>query len=110
MSQSSTVAVWTTVALVGALTFAIRASFLAVADRFEGVPRRTMELLRMIPAAALAALVAPNVLREDGVLVVWGPRPLAAALALVVAAWTRSILWTIVVGLVAVVGLQWLWG
>ncbi|MCC5948011.1 MAG: AzlD domain-containing protein [Nitriliruptoraceae bacterium] len=105
--MSPTATVWLVIVICGALTFAIRASFVLVADRFEGLSSETMELLRMIPAAAIAALVAPAVLRPGGELVVFGPRPIAAALALAVAAWTRSILWTIVVGLVAVTALEW---
>lgn len=108
--MSAVALAWLAIVLAGVATFAIRASFLVVADRFDGLSRETLELLRMIPAAAIAALVAPAVLRQDGQLLVIGPRPLAALLALAIAAWTRSILWTIVVGLVAVTGLEWLVG
>lgn len=97
---------WLLIVAAGALTFAIRASSLLLADRFGALSDGTREVLRMIPAAALAALVAPAVLRPDGALVWSGPRPLAAAIALAVAIVTRSIGWTIVVGLVAVVGLE----
>lgn len=91
---------WTVVAVAGAGTYLIRVTLLAVAHRFGAVPPRVAEALRMIPAAALAALTVPAVLRPDG-----GPvdladaRFVAAAVAGVVAWRTKSLLATTVVGL-----------
>lgn len=101
---------WIAIVLAGLATYAIRASFLLAARRLAAVPAWASELLRMIPAAALAALVAPVLLRPDAAFVPLGPEALAGALALAVAWWTRNVLATIVVGLVAVWGLQWLFG
>lgn len=97
---------WTVIVLGGLATFLIRLSFLLVARRLAAVPAWATDLLRMIPAAALAALVAPALLRQDGAFVPVGPEALAGALALGVAWWTRNMLLTIVVGLVAVLGLE----
>ena len=104
--MSLTTTAWIVIVVSGIVTFAIRSSFLLFADRFGEVSTGTREVLRMIPAAALAALVAPAVLRVDGQLQFVGPRPIAGAIALVVAYFTRSILWTIVVGILAVIGLE----
>jgi branched-subunit amino acid transport protein len=104
--MTATQTAWLVIVIGGIATFAIRGSFLLVATRLAELPDTTRELLRMIPAAALAALVAPAVLRTDGQLVLLGPRPLAALIALGVAWWTRSVAVTIVVGLIAVVGLE----
>lgn len=104
--MSPTATAWVVIVLGGIATFAIRGSFLLIASRLAELPATTRELLRMIPAAALAALVAPALLRTDGQLVLWGPRPLAGLVALGVAWWTRSVLATIVVGLVSVVGFE----
>lgn len=101
--MSRAAAAWVVIGIVGAGTYLIRASFLLVARRMPDLPPAVRELLRMIPAAALAALVAPTLLRVDGALEPWNPRLLAGLVALVVAWWTRSILATIAVGLVAVV-------
>lgn len=62
----------------------------------------------MIPAAALAALVAPAVLRagEGGAIDVVNARVVAAALAMAVMWRTRQVLLTLVVGLGALVALQ----
>lgn len=51
------------VVLAGLLTYAIRASFLVVAGRMTTLPPLVTTILRMIPAAALAALVLPSLLR-----------------------------------------------
>jgi branched-subunit amino acid transport protein len=104
--MTATQTAWLVIVIGGIATFAIRGSFLLVATRLAELPDTTRELLRMIPAAALAALVAPAVLRTDGQLVLLGPRPLAALIALGVAWWTRSVAATIAVGLIAVVGLE----
>ncbi|MGI9018708.1 MAG: AzlD domain-containing protein [Euzebya sp.] len=97
------------VAIVGGLaTFAERWSFLAFADRAARVPPRLREALRMIPAAALAALVAPAVLRSgtDGALALTDPRILAAIAALLTMWRTRQVLLTLLVGMGVLIGLQ----
>lgn len=100
---------WTVIVTVSLCTFAIRALFL--------VPRRSAEpgpgvvaVLRMIPPAALAALVVPGLLRPDGRLELVSPELLAGVLAALVAWRTRSITATIGSGLVAVLVLQHLMG
>jgi branched-subunit amino acid transport protein len=108
MSASQTA--WIVIVVAGITTFAIRGSFLLVATRLAALPDHIRELLRMIPAAALAALAVPALLRTDGELVVLGPRPLAGLVALGVAWWTRSVAATIAVGLIAVVGFELLFG
>lgn len=89
--------------LIGLGTLALRGSVLALADRLGAVPPRAQQVLRMIPPAALAALVAPAVLRPQGTLELLSPELLAGALALLVARLTKNLLATIVTGLVAVV-------
>ncbi|MFB6103030.1 MAG: AzlD domain-containing protein [Haloplanus sp.] len=51
--------IWAVVLLVGLLTFAIRYSFIYLLGRVDGVPPRVEHALRYVPAAVLAALVAP---------------------------------------------------
>lgn len=62
----------------------------------------------MIPAAALAALVAPAVLRSgtDGALALTDPRILAAIAALLTMWRTRQVLLTLLVGMGVLIGLQ----
>jgi branched-subunit amino acid transport protein len=98
--------VWTTIVLAGAGTFAMRASFLAAASRLAVVPPFAQRLLRQIPPAALASLVAPALLRPGGDLGLIQPRLAAGLLAALVAWRTRNAALTLVVGLLALVGLQ----
>lgn len=52
-------------AIGGLLTYLVRISFLAFAGRMTELPPRVAIALRMIPPAALAALVLPALLRPD---------------------------------------------
>lgn len=90
--------------LAGVLTYAIRASFLVFAGHMTELPRTVTIVLRMIPAAALAALVLPGLLRPDAA----GFDPVnsiaAGGLAAVlVSLWKRSIALSLAVGLVVVI-------
>jgi branched-subunit amino acid transport protein len=101
--------VWGVILAASAGTFAIRLSFIALFGRFE-IPPRLKQALRFVPAAVLTALVAPRLVYLDGALAL-GPgneRLLAGAVAGVVAWRTESMLWTIVVGMVALWTLEWL--
>lgn len=96
---------WIVVLIGGLGTYLIRLSFLAAADRFGDLGPRSREVLRMIPPAALAALVAPAVLRPDGA-VAFGAEIPAMALAMYVMHRTRNVLLTLVAGLGALILLQ----
>lgn len=89
--------------LVGVGNVVLRGSALLFAERLRDVSPRTQAVLRMIPPAILAALVAPALLRPEGTFAPLGPQALAGLVALVVAWRTRNLLATILVGLVAVV-------
>ena len=95
------------IALAGVLTYAIRASFLLFAGRMTQLPQPVTTVLRMIPAAALAALVFPGLLRPDAA----GFDPInsiaAGGLAAVlVSLWRRNIGLSLAAGLVVVVATQ----
>ena len=90
--------------LAGVLTYLIRASFLVFAGRMGQLPQAVTTVLRMIPAAALAALVFPGLLRPDAA----GFDPLNSIAAGGIAAvlmslWKRNIGLSLAVGLVVVV-------
>lgn len=92
------------VALAGVLTYAIRVSFLLVAGRMTALSPTVLTVLRMIPAAALAALVLPGLLRPGG-----GPFDpvnsvaLGGVAAVLMSLWRRNIGLSLAVGLVVVV-------
>lgn len=100
------VQVWIAIVVIGLGTFAARAGFLSVADRLMALPDDLRVALRMVPAATMAALTIPALLRPDQLWDPFGPRALAGLVAAVVAWRTGSALATVLVGLGAVAVLQ----
>lgn len=98
--------VWTAIVLAGAGTFAMRASFIVAARRLATVPPWADRVLRQIPPAALAALIAPSLVRVDGELDIWQPRAAIGLLAALVAWRTRNVAVTLVVGLGGLMALE----
>lgn len=97
---------WAAIVLSGAGTYAMRASFLAFAHRMATVPPALTRILRQIPPAALAAIVAPALLRPDGRLDLLQPTLLAGLVAAGVAWKTRNVGVTVVVGIALLAALQ----
>ena len=98
--------VWTAIVLAGAGTFAMRASFLVLADRLTRVPPAVQRMLRQIPPAALASLVVPALLRPEGHLDLLHPRLAAGVLAAAVAWRTRNVALTLAVGMAVLIALD----
>ncbi|WP_299330681.1 AzlD domain-containing protein [Haloplanus sp.] len=96
-------AVWAVVLLVGLLTFCIRYSFIYLFDRIDGVPPRAESALRYVPAAVLAALVAPAVVDPGPTVAATlvDDRLAAGAVAAAVAWYTEDVLATIGAGMMA---------
>lgn len=99
-------AVWATVVLAGLGTLAVRASFLMVARRLTTIPPLVRRALRMIPAAALAGLVLPALIRPEGTLDLWQPRALVGALAAYLGWRTGNVILTLVVGMGTLIALE----
>lgn len=91
--------VWLTMALCGALTFVIRLSFIAAEGKIA-FPPTFRRLLPFVPVATLTALVVPELLMPQGSLwLAWdNARLMAGVAAILTAALTRNVLWTLVVG------------
>lgn len=64
-TEYSNLAVWGTIVTIGLLTFAIRGSFIALFGRLDEIPPSVERVLRFVPAAVLAALVAPAIVTTD---------------------------------------------
>lgn len=94
--------------LVALGTYLMRASVVVIAAGRE-IPERVQSTLRLIPAAVLPALVANALVFEGGEVRPFGPWYVALAVATVVAVRTRSVGWTLGVGMVAVWALGALW-
>lgn len=110
-AEAALVSAWLAIVGVGATTFLLRASFIVFADP-QRFPRAFRQALAFVPAAVLAAIVAPGLLMPNGALdlSVTNPRLVAGVIAILVAARTRSVLATIVAGMVALWLLQWAMG
>lgn len=91
------------IAIAGALTYAIRASFLTFAGKLAEVPPVANQVLRMIPPAALAALTVPALLRPDVAFEPVSSLVAGGIAAALVAWWRRDLFSPLVVGIVVVV-------
>ncbi len=93
---------WLIVLSMGALTYGLRLSLILLLGRIE-VPRVVQRALRFVPPAVFSAIVFPDLLRPGGTvdLSVENVRLLAGALAAMVAWRTKSMLLTIITGMVA---------
>lgn len=101
---------WLLIAGLAAIAFLSRATFILPGSRLS-LPPSVERVLRYAPAAALVAIIVPDLFRVDGVvtLSLCNPRVVAGTIAFVVAAWTRNILLTLVCGMTALfaAGLVW---
>ena len=93
--------VWTAVVAIALGTWAFRASFVFLFGYLDEVPPWVDQTLRFIPAAVIAAIIAPRLLLVDGSVAVGfaNERLFAGAAAVVVAWYTEDILATIVAGM-----------
>ncbi len=103
--MSSEAALWLTFILIGLATTLPRASFIVLGSRV-GLPSVVQRALRYAPAAALAAIVAPDVLVVAGDFA-----PLNPKLAGIIAAVAAALLWRnpwlpFVVGMAVLLGLR----
>lgn len=93
---------WAVFAAIGAITFAIRASFVAFAGRSAALARAS-RALRFVPPAVLGAITLPELLLRQGELD-FSPsnaRLIAGVLAAAVAWRTKNVLLTIAAGMLA---------
>ena len=99
--------IWLIMLLGGALTFAMRMSFIYLFGRFE-VPAAVTRALRFVPPAVLSALIAPALFMPNNKLDLgFDNHYLVAGLVAIFVGWrTKSTLVTLLVGMVALVVLQ----
>ena len=80
------------------VTYTTRYSMIVILGRWQ-VPRAVTLALTYVPMAAFAAIIAPEVLLNQGEIALGNARFVAAVAAVLVAALTRHILLTIAVGM-----------
>ena len=98
-------AIWLTIAGVGFGTYLMRLSFIALWQKLR-IPSLVNQALAYVPAAVLAALVVPALLRPEGFvdLSFANLRLVAGGVSAAVAWYSRSVLLTLATGM----GLLWL--
>ena len=105
---------WTvlTIVALGAISVVTRSMFF-ISNRPWTLPKWAQRGLQYAPIAAIAAVVAPEVVMTQGQLIdtLWDARVFATTAGLLWFAWQRSVLGTIVVGMAVYlplhIGLGW---
>ncbi len=108
--MSGTLVLWAVIVVVGLANYLSRLSFIALFARID-MPPALARALRYVPAAMLAAIVAPAILLpEPGrlALTLANPRLFAVLVAALVAWRHRSVTATMVAGMVALWAAKWL--
>lgn len=105
--MSATAQFWTLILVLAAGTWAMRSLPIMLHGHVPH-PRWLERLLRHVPVAALTALVVPGALylKHEGEYGFAPARTVAAVVAMLVALRTRSVLATLVVGMLALWGAQ----
>jgi branched-subunit amino acid transport protein len=100
---------WITIAAVSAVTFALRAAFIVLADP-QRFPHAFRQALKFVPPAVLAAIVALGLgLAGDRVdLSAHNDRLAAGLVAIVATMFLRSTIAAVAIGMAALWSLQWL--
>lgn len=99
--------IWWVMALIGLATYAVRLSFIQLFGRLE-IPDGVRRALRFVPPAVLSAIIFPELLMHNGSLDLspGNTRLLAGLLAVWVAWRTKNVIFTILVGMLALLALQ----
>ncbi len=80
---------WLAFLLLGATTLFTRGSFIVIGERGR-LPAVLQRVLRYAPAAALSALVVPDLLLVEGALQPFNPKLLAGLVVIAIALRTRN--------------------
>ncbi|WP_435318016.1 AzlD domain-containing protein [Haloarchaeobius sp. TZWSO28] len=112
MTSYDSATVWAVILVAGLGTFAIRLSFIMLLGRIQDVPDRVESVLRLVPAAVLAALVVPAIVSLEasagGFGLAYDPAKVVAATVAAGVAWrTEDVLATIAVGMVTLWFVDW---
>lgn len=101
--MTETTRLWLMILFGGIGTYLLRGGFLLFATKERDVPKAVNAALRMIPAAALTALVGTVLFATPRDVFTVSARNLAALLAFLIALKFRKVTATVVSGLIAVV-------
>jgi len=100
--------IWLTMIAAGLITYTYRLSFIQLFSRREA-PEFVRRALRFVPPAVLTAIIFPELLMHDGSLnlSLHNFRLIAGVIAILVAWRTKNVVLTILVGMAALLLLQW---
>lgn len=95
-----TTTLWVMVFIIGVLTFGIRLSIIALADRWE-LPPPVQRALRFVPVTVLTAIFVPAMVLPNGTvdLAPTNARLVAGLVAIVVVWRTRQVILSIALGM-----------
>ena len=101
---------WLVIIILGALTFAIRLSFVSLVGQ-RAMPPALQRTLRFVPVTVLPAIILPEVLAPQGVvnLSLTNARLIMAVVAALIAWRTHNAMLTIAVGMIGLWILQAIW-
>ncbi len=106
-AQHTSLFIWTIIVSIGLATFGLRYFPVALLARLE-LPGWLKRALVYVPPAVLTAIITPALFFPGSTPTISPdiPRIVAAALAAIVAWRTRSVLWTVTLGMFFLWGLQ----
>ena len=98
---------WLTIIGMGIVTYFIRISPIVLLERFE-LNDNIKQALRFVPVAVLTAIVFPEMFQPGGQLdlSLGNDRMIAGLIAIGVAYFSKNVIWTVVLGMMALWGLQ----
>lgn len=98
---------WLIIIGMGLITYAIRLSMIVLSEQIALGPN-LQRALRYVPPAVLSAIILPEMVQPGGVLDIslGNDRLLAGLIAIVVAWFTKNVIWTVAIGMVSLWILQ----
>jgi branched-subunit amino acid transport protein len=99
--------IWLTIIAAGILTYATRLSFILFYGQIR-IPNMMERALRFVPPAVLTVIFFPELLINDGdIFLSFGNARLLSGLLAILVAWrTKNVIYTIVIGMLALWILQ----
>ena len=98
---------WFIIIGMGVITYAIRLSMIVMSGQVQ-LGDNLQRALRYVPPAVLSAIILPEMVQPGGTLDVslGNERLLAGLFAIVVAWYTKNMIWTVAIGMIALWILQ----
>jgi len=98
---------WLIIIGMGVITYAIRLSMIVMSGQIQ-LSDQLQRALRYVPPAVLSAIILPEMVQPGGTLdlSLGNERLLAGLIAILIAWFTKNMIWTVAVGMIALWILQ----